>query len=61
MMKEGDKWQLFVPGKLGYGEQGGPGGPNSTLLFEVELISVKDTPAPEEGEEAVEPEVEMEQ
>jgi FKBP-type peptidyl-prolyl cis-trans isomerase len=42
MMKEGAKWQLFIPPELGYGT-GGAGskiGPNSTLVFEVELISV---------------------
>jgi len=43
MMKEGAKWQLFVPSKLGYGEQGSGSRipPNSALLFEVELISVR--------------------
>jgi len=42
LMKESSKWQLFVPPELAYGEQGtGPIPPNSTLLFEVELISVK--------------------
>ncbi len=42
LMKEGSKWQLFIPPELGYGDRGaGPIQPNSTLLFEVELISVK--------------------
>jgi FKBP-type peptidyl-prolyl cis-trans isomerase FklB len=41
MMKEGSKWQLFIPPELGYGEQGvGPIPPNSTLIFELELISI---------------------
>jgi len=41
-MKVGDKWQLFLPPELAYGEQGaGPIGPNSTLIFDVELMSVK--------------------
>ena len=43
MMKEGAKWQLFVPSKLGYGEKGSGSRipPDSTLLFEVELLSVQ--------------------
>ncbi|MBI5385441.1 MAG: FKBP-type peptidyl-prolyl cis-trans isomerase [Verrucomicrobia bacterium] len=43
LMKEGDKWQLVLPSKIAYGERGaGPKiGPNSTLIFEVELISVE--------------------
>jgi FKBP-type peptidyl-prolyl cis-trans isomerase len=42
LMREGSKWELFVPSDLAYGIQGtGSGiGPNSTLIFEVELISV---------------------
>lgn len=44
LMKEGSKWQLFIPANLAYGESGTPGGPigpNSVLIFEVELVSIK--------------------
>lgn len=43
LMKEGAKWQLFIPADLAYGERGaGPViEPNSALLFEVELISIQ--------------------
>lgn len=43
LMKEGAKWRIFLPPELAYGETGTPGGPigpNATLIFEVELISV---------------------
>lgn len=40
MMKAGDKWQVFIPSKLGYGEAAPPMiGPNSVLIFEIELLS----------------------
>jgi len=44
LMPVGSKWQLVVPANLAYGERG-PGGPNSTLIFEVELLSIKEKPA----------------
>ena len=42
LMPVGSKYKLFVPSDLAYGEQGTPGpiGPNSTLLFEVELLEI---------------------
>jgi FKBP-type peptidyl-prolyl cis-trans isomerase len=43
LMPVGSKWQLFVPSDLAYGERGAGGaiGPNQTLVFDVELISIK--------------------
>jgi FKBP-type peptidyl-prolyl cis-trans isomerase FklB len=43
LMKPGAKWQLFIPSELAYGAQGAGAdiGPNATLIFEVELLSVK--------------------
>ena len=42
LMKEGAKWRLFIPSELAYGSQGAGDtiGPNTTLIFDVELISV---------------------
>jgi FKBP-type peptidyl-prolyl cis-trans isomerase FklB len=42
LMKVGDKWQLFIPSKLAYGENGAGGdiGPNAVLVFDVELLDV---------------------
>jgi FKBP-type peptidyl-prolyl cis-trans isomerase FklB len=43
LMKEGDKWQVYIPGKLAYGERSPSPkiGPNSTLVFDVELLSIE--------------------
>jgi len=52
LMPTGSKWELYVPAELAYGpRQAGPDiGPNSTLIFEVEVVSIqpkKETPKPD--------------
>jgi FKBP-type peptidyl-prolyl cis-trans isomerase FklB len=40
MMKAGDKWRLFIPPSLAYGESAPPQiGPNSTVIYDLELLS----------------------
>ena len=43
MMPVGSKWQLFIPSQLAYGPSGAGAdiGPNSTLIFDIELLSIK--------------------
>ena len=43
LMKVGDKWQLFIPARLAYGDQSPAPAipPNSVLIFEVELLGIE--------------------
>ena len=43
LMREGDTWEVVIPSELAYGDRGAGTsiGPNETLVFEIELISVK--------------------
>ena len=50
LMKVGSKWQLFIPSDLAYGNGGNRSiPPNSTLLFEVELLGIEETPNPKKA------------
>jgi len=42
LMSTGSKWRLFVPSELAYGQQGAGGtiGPNTALIFDVELLEI---------------------
>ncbi len=47
IMPVGSKWKVFVPSELGYGENvrpGSPFGPNQLLIFEIELLDIRETP-----------------
>ncbi len=62
LMPVGSKWELYIPPSLAYGDRGtpnGPIGPNSTLIFEVELLSIQPKPQPKlltPGEPGTQPE-----
>jgi FKBP-type peptidyl-prolyl cis-trans isomerase FklB len=47
LMPVGSRWQLFIPARLAYGRRaaGQKIGPNSTLIYEVELLAIKEPPA----------------
>ncbi len=46
-MPVGSTWKLFIPSELAYGESGTRNiQPNSTLIFEVELLGIEPPPAP---------------
>jgi FKBP-type peptidyl-prolyl cis-trans isomerase len=50
-MPVGAKWKLFLPADLAYGEERRSNeiGPNSVLVFELELVKIEDAPAPQGG------------
>jgi len=42
LMPVGSKWQVYIPAELAYGERGAGNaiGPNSTLIFDIELLGI---------------------
>jgi FKBP-type peptidyl-prolyl cis-trans isomerase FklB len=48
LMPVGSKWQVFIPSSLGYGERGAGSviGPNSALIFEIELVGIQEPSSP---------------
>jgi len=51
LMKEGSHWMLYIPSDLAYGPRGAGNmiGPNQTLIFDVELISIQQQNAEKQG------------
>jgi FKBP-type peptidyl-prolyl cis-trans isomerase FklB len=49
LMPVGSKWQLFIPPDLAYGDRGAGAdiGPNSTLIFDIDLVSIQEKQAPQ--------------
>jgi FKBP-type peptidyl-prolyl cis-trans isomerase len=51
IMPVGAKWKIFMPGELAYGEErrSADVAPNSSLIYEIELVKIEDAPAAPEG------------
>lgn len=44
LMSPGAKYEFYIPGYLGYGQNDGPGGPMATMIFQVEMLDIVRNP-----------------
>ncbi|KNC85138.1 FKBP-type peptidyl-prolyl cis-trans isomerase FklB [Sphaeroforma arctica JP610] len=46
LMRQGDKWEMYIPSELAYGDRGGMIPAGAVLIFTMEIVKVHETPKP---------------